>query len=151
MSIPLFIKLSADLCGIDEFTLRGTGCTDLYYSTIVGIVGQAVVDELLNAHAELPQPTESEARASALRSTILGDEKLGAVARNIIKLWYVSIWFELPREWRERFGVPPRDRTFIPAPYAYPEGLLWWSVGSHPAGAKATGYASWSEPPVMPA
>ncbi len=147
-SLPSFLTLSAELCGISVFTLQGTGCAELYYSTLTGVVGQVLVAELLAAFAALPSDPAS--RATALRATILGNEKLGPVARNIVKLWYVSTWFELPHEWRQQFGVPPTDRTFIPSPYAYPEGLLWWSVGSHPSGAKATGYASWTEPPAIP-
>ena len=149
MQIDPFIKLSAELCGISEFTLRGTGCAELYLKSVVGVVGEAVVEELLAAHAALPSGNSS-ARKAALRATILGHEKLGPIARNAIKLWYVSTWFELPPEWHEKFGVPPSDRTFIPSPYAYPEGLLWWVVGSHPSGAKAPGYASWTEAPVIP-
>jgi hypothetical protein len=149
MQTEPFIKLSADLCGISAFTLEGTGCAELYLKSVVGVVGEAVVEELLAAHAALPSGN-SAARTAALRATILGHEKLGPIARNIIKLWYVSTWFRLPPEWREKFGVPPSDRTFIPSPYAYPEGLLWWAVGSHPSGAKAPGYASWTEAPVIP-
>src|SRR5262249_56415818 len=84
-----------------------------------------------------------------LRSKILSDEEFGPIARNILKLWYVSTWFELPRSWREKFGPLVNDRTFIPFAYAYPEGLLWPVVGSHPAGAKAPGYASWTEAPKI--
>jgi hypothetical protein len=149
MQIEPFITLSAELCGISEFTLRGTGCANLYLSTVIGVVGEPVVAELLTAYGNLPSGNPAT-REAALRATILGDEKLGPIARNVIKLWYVSTWFELPPEWREKFGVPPSDRTFIPSPYAYPEGLLWWAVGSHPSGAKAPGYASWTEAPAIP-
>jgi hypothetical protein len=79
---------------------------------------------------------------------------LGPVARNIIRLWYVAIWYELPKRWKERFGgidgeMPEFDETYVVSPAAYTEGLLWRAIGAHPAGAKAPGYGEWAEPPII--
>jgi hypothetical protein len=143
-----FVDVSSELCGLSPFTLRGTGFAEGYYRTVVDIVGQDVMDRLLAGFAHLPV-NDTAAREEALRVTILADAELGPVARNIIKLWYVSTWFELPAAWKETFGAFGSDRTYIPFTYAYPESLLFPAIGSHPAGAKPQGYGSWTEPPQI--
>ena len=142
-----FITLSSELCGFSEFTLRGTGYADGYFATLVDIVGNKLVDELLAAYAGLPQ--DPKARDKALRATILSDGRLGPIARNIIKLWYTSIWFELPDALYKTLDTQRENRRFIPFTYAYPEGLLAPAVGAHVQGAKAPGYGSWADAPVL--
>jgi hypothetical protein len=144
--LPEFINMSAELCGFSAYVHRGTGYSEAYYATTVGMVGQKTMEKLLEVYAALPVG-DSKLRDEALRWRILSDLELGAVARNIIKLWYTGIWFELPQYWHDAYGTLQDDRRFIPFTYAYPEGLLGPSVGAHPQGAKAQGYASWSEPP----
>jgi hypothetical protein len=144
-----FLELSVVLTDFTEFQLRGTGQAELYYTTAVSIVGPAVFSELLAAFAKQERAPERLERG--MRTEILSDEKLGPLARNIIKLWYIGTWYQLPGSWHERFGRAGEDRTFIPAPSAYVEGLLWSAIGAHPPGAKAPGYGTWTEAPVIPA
>ncbi len=148
MALQQFINLSSELCGFSDFTLRGTGYATRYYSTVVDIVGQDVLDRMFNVYAKLPAHT-SPIRDKALRAEILAHDEFGPIARNIMKLWYLSVWYELPRAWHEKYGMYNNDRTFIPFPYGYPEALLWPSVGAHVPGAKPTGYGSWAEPPQI--
>jgi hypothetical protein len=147
-----FLSVSADLTAFTAFQMQGTGQAPDYLSAVTEVVGEAVVDELLDAHerarAELRQD-EAELD-DLLRREILSDEKLGPVARNVIKLWYVGIWYELPRAWTEAFGALEKDLTFTVSPAAYTEGLLWPAIGANPPGAKAPGYGSWVGPPRIP-
>jgi hypothetical protein len=89
------------------------------------------------------QKWKGDAWEELLRSKIFDDAKLGPLARSIIKLWYVGIWYALP-------GASSSDPRMV-APAAYMEGLLWRAIGANPSGAKAPGYASWAEPPQYPA
>lgn len=86
----------------------------------------------------------------ALRHKILGDTKLGPIARNIIKMWFVGTWYQLPDYWLEKYGMNNNDTTFVVSPNAYKEGLLWPTIGAHPMGAKAPGYATWTAAPKIP-
>lgn len=86
----------------------------------------------------------------SFRSKILSDDKLGPVTRSTIKLWFIGTWYQLPMSWRERYGMSELDKTFIPSPTAYIEGLLWPSIGAHPPGAKAPGYGTWTGAPDIP-
>lgn len=147
-----FLRLSAVLTDFSEFRLLGTGQAELYYSTMTGIAGSSVASDLL----EVFRRVESDAKGdpaqleTGIRTSILSDEKLGPVARNLIKLWYIGTWYQLPGSWHERFGLAGDDKTFIPSPNSYVEGLLWPAIGAHPPGAKAPGYGTWTEPPVIP-
>lgn len=147
-----FLQFSAVLTDFSEFQLLGTGQAELYFSTVVRIAGKSVVSDMLQAFRRIESdakgdPAQLETR---LRAAIFSDERLGPVARNLIKLWYIGTWYQLPGAWHERFGLAGDDKTFIPSPSSYVEGLLWTAIGAHPPGAKAPGYATWTGPPVIP-
>ncbi|MEB3884182.1 hypothetical protein [Lyngbya sp. CCY1209] len=132
-----FLDFSVEVTGFSRFHLLGTGQSTLYLDTVRGVVGSEMLAELLQ--------TFHDHGADA----VLTSGKLGPIARNIMKLWYMATWEELPPEWREKFGTPVNDGTFIASPHAYPEGLVWSAVGVNPPGAKAPGYESWSYPPSV--
>jgi hypothetical protein len=148
-----FLDVSVALTGFSRFHLQGTGQASLYFATIRDIIGGDMFGELLQTfhrlELEAKNKNDQSILTNALRSEILGSEKLGAIARNIIKLWYIATWYQLPPAWRDVFGTKENDRTFIPSPQAYPEGLLWPSIGVNPPGAKPPGYATWAEPPSI--
>ena len=143
-----FLDLSAALTGFSKFDLQGTGQADLYYSTVEQNIGNELFQELLQTFHNLDLKAKSTNDRSILdhgvRSEILESEKLGAIARNIIKLWYVATWYSFP----EPEGTNDREPVIV-SPQAYPEGLLWRSIGVNPPGAKAPGYGTWSEKPSV--
>ena len=151
--LDYFLDLSVALTGFSKFQLQGTGQVTAYYSTVEKIIGKELFEELLHTFHRLEEQAQADNYeslvAQGLRSEILGSEKLGAIARNIIKLWYVATWYQLPQSWRETFGVKQSDRTFVVSPQAYPEGLLWQAIGVNPPAAKAPGYGTWSDPPLV--
>jgi len=140
-----FIGLSIDLTGFARFALQGTGLSEDYLNAAVKAVGKPIVEELLARYGVIAasrKPCTEE-----LRRQILGDEKFGPVARNIIKMWYIGIWEPLPNLWVERYGPIEDNSGFMVSGNAYREGLLWLALGANPPGAKAHGYGSWSQPP----
>jgi len=141
-----FMAFSTIVTGFTEFKLYGTGHARHYFSTVVDIVGEAPIGELAQAFRRAQRESKGDDR---LRAYILSDARLGPIARNIIKLWYVGIWYQLPFAWRDTFGARDRDTTHMVSPTAYPEGLLWPAIGANPSGAKAPGYGTWSDPPVI--
>ncbi len=144
-----FLAFSADVTAFTVFELRGTGQAEAYLATVTDIVGREMMDQLLDAYDRLRSEAPEE-REFRLRREIFGDEKLGPIARNIIKLWYVGIWYELPHAWTEAFGAREKNITFTVSATAYTEGLLWPAIGANPSGAKAPGYGSWAGPPQIP-
>ena len=147
-----FLAFSAEITAFTPFDLRGTGMAETYFDTAIKVVGDATIDELLDTYDKAPASIGNDRtlRDAHLRLRIFGDERLGPVARNIIKLWYVGIWYELPRAWIEAFGARTANITFMASAQAYTEGLLWPAIGANPPGAKSPGYASWVGPPQIP-
>jgi hypothetical protein len=145
-----FLAFSADATAFTRFELQGTGQAQEYLDTVVRIVGATIVDRLLDLHASAAAADDGPTREDLLRRDVLSDPQLGPVARNIVKMWFVGIWYELPREWTEAFGARPGDVTFVVSGTAYTEGLLWPAIGANPPGAKAPGYGSWALPPHIP-
>jgi hypothetical protein len=150
--LPGFLELSSRLTGFSVFELEGTGQAEPYLSTVTEVAGAEILDELLGAYGRVQTAADGGDSDPdvLLRREILADEKLGPVARNIIKMWFVGIWYELPSEWREAFGAREADFMHMVSAGAYTEGLLWPTIGANPNGAKAPGYASWALPPRIP-
>jgi hypothetical protein len=141
-----FLVFSAEFTAFSEFELRGTGLTEAYLKAVEDVIGRDLLTELLGVYDGVPGNPPEE-RTRRLRQEIFGDAKLGPIARNIIKLWYIGVWYELPHEWTEAFGALEKNVTFMVSPVAYTEGLLWVALGANPPGAKGPGYGSWADPP----
>jgi hypothetical protein len=139
-----FLDFSAEVTAFSTLDLYGTGQAEPYLAAVVQVVGEPTLTELLDAYERVPH---TDTRGKLLYQDVLSSEKLGPVARNVIKLWYVGVWYKLPQEWTETFGAREADVTFVISPAAYAEGLLWRTIGANPPGAKAPGYGSWAAPP----
>lgn len=147
--LQTFVQLSAALTGFSAFRLLGTGQAESYLAAIRSVVGDDLVDELLERYRRISAHTGDEL-SRLLRAQVFSDERLGPVARNVVKLWFVGTWYQLPSSWRDAFGTAEGDVTFVVSPASYTEGLLWPAIGANPPGAKAPGYGTWAEPPRIP-
>ncbi|MGW2486231.1 hypothetical protein ACWCV9_03280 [Streptomyces sp. NPDC001606] len=158
-SFEEFLCLSVDLTAFEETDLLGTGMAHTYLAKVRAACGDEIVTTLLEAHraarAEAAgdagdrarTPLDRDAFDVALRHRIFSDDRLGPVARNVIKLWYAGMWYALPPEWVDRYGAHTAARTSTVTAASYQEGLLWRAIGANPPGAKAPGYGSWAQPP----
>jgi hypothetical protein len=139
-----FADLSALLTGFGRIQLLGTGMVGSYLHAVDAALPEGVLDELLDAFGRLPPGAGREA---AVFSAILGDPKLGPVARNLIVVWYCGTWTAMPDAWRSAYGTSPLDTDRVLSPGAYQAGLQWVAAGAHPAGALQQGYGAWSAAP----
>lgn len=146
-----FLHFSSVLTGFSTFDLKGTGQSEVYLGTVRDVIGETRLAELLNVFRTIVDESgdDEESLSRALRREVLSDDELGPVARNIIKLWYVGIWYELPKPWQERYGTSEKDRNHVISPDTYQEGLLWPAIGANPSGAKPFGYGTWANPPHL--
>jgi hypothetical protein len=146
--LDAFLAFSARVTAFSVFELLGTGQAEEYLAIVLDVVGEEALADLLGTEADIRARADDDAEADRLlRAEVLGDERLGPVARNIIKLWYIGTWYALPREWHDAFGREDADRTFVVSPTAYVEGLVWPAIGANPPGAKGPGYGTWALPP----
>ena len=147
-----FVALSAVLTGFRKIDLLGTGMARQYHDALISIVGEATSAAFVGAAMALLQPAGKDADAAEKAlATLLSDNKLGPLARNVIKMWYLGNWSQLPQEWRDAYGANARDTDHVVSADAYQEGLVWRAIGSHPAGAKQPGFGTWSLPPEFEA
>lgn len=148
-----FVALSVILTGFNDAELWGTGMVDVYLDWIRSIIGDSRLGDLLSAsQGAIDASNGHEATLDRLvRLNIMDDETLGPVARNLIVLWYLGQWNQLPPDWRDAHGASALDLTCMVSPDAYAEGLVWKAIHTHPQGAKQPGFGSWSLPPVVPA
>jgi hypothetical protein len=146
-----FLNLSVSLTGFSTFHLQGTGQASLYFSTMVDIVGEAMFFELLQTFRGIEAKANGDEAlvAETLRRDLLSSDKFGPLSRNLIKLWYVGTWYQLPSAWRDTFGAYENDTTFVVSPVAFTEGLLWPTLGVNPPAAKAQGFGTWGEKPSV--
>jgi hypothetical protein len=139
-----FVDMSALLTGFGRFELLGTGLVGSYLSALDGVLPEGVLDELLDAFGRLPPGPDRE---DAVKAQILGDPKLGPVARNLILMWYCATWTALPEAWHEAYGASPLDKSHVVSAEAYQAGLQWAAAGAHPAGARQQGFGAWAAAP----
>jgi hypothetical protein len=153
-----FYQLSAILTDYNVAQLTGTGVGEEYSQTLSQWVRQDVLDDLYNSFNALEINNDGNICQQQLRQSILASAKLGPIARNIIKMWYLSIWYKMPNNWAMAYGIPaysapvigieqPIPEDYIISSNAYIQGLVWPLMGSHPMGAKQPGYGTWSDAP----
>jgi hypothetical protein len=142
-----FVALSAALTGFRRVDLLSAGMAHAYYDEVVAIVGERITARLIAVGASVIERHGVVAVEDELRRRILDDGLLGPVARNVMILWYLGQWDQLPAEWRDRYGASTLDEDRVISPAAYAEGLVWKAIGAHPQGAKPQGFGAWSLPP----
>ena len=144
-----FTSLSAFLTGFDAAELHGTGMMQVYFDLIPSIIGPEYFGRLLSRWSNIYiRGAGDEPLLEELVTTgLLEDDTLGPLARNLIALWYLGMWNQLPGDWRNVHGAWSGDTTFIVSPQSYTSALVWKALHSHPPGAKQPGYGSWALPP----
>jgi hypothetical protein len=149
--LQAFVAFSAAVTGFTEVDLQGTGQAEEYRSTVEGAVSAEILAELLETWARISAEAQGEGSQldNLLRRDVFSDPKLGPVARNIVKMWYVGIWYELSPAWINAFGALAQNRTFMVSASAYVSGMLWPTIGGNPPGARGPGFASWTGPPRL--
>jgi hypothetical protein len=145
------LALSAELTGLTRLELQANGMAGAYLGEMRRAAGTARVEALLARGDALIREYGSDPPAlkQAIQEQVLADPELGPLARNLIFLWYLGSWNQLPSAWRDRFGASAADADRVVSAEAYKAGLLWTAAGTHPQGANQPGYASWALPPNL--
>jgi hypothetical protein len=140
-----FLRLSVALTGFDRLRLEGSGMVEPYYNELARIVGLREIGALLSAALDVVDASGADAGfEQRFTEEILDNPRYGPLARNIITMWYLGSWIQLPRAWRDAYGASSNDIDHVVSAAAYQEGLVWPAAGTHPMGAKQPGFASWA-------
>lgn len=145
-----FAALSSALTGFVPVDLEGTGMLPVFWDLLETQAGEANAEALVTAFdVDVAGMSEAELTA-AIRARIMSDPRLGPLARNLIKLWYFGIWYQMPSAWRLDYAADLDDRTFVVSDIAYKNALVWRAMLAHPKGARQPGFGSWTFPPGQP-
>jgi hypothetical protein len=145
-NLPAFVSLSCVLTGFPQERvappLDPIGLAAQFLAWITEQVGQAQVDALLKAFSAIQPPTEQ-----AVQQQIMADPALGPLARRIIRLWYLGIWY---------FQEPPaavsthqNPNGVVVSMNAYTGGLAWDAIQAHPMGYSEMHYGYWADVPAL--
>ena len=126
------------LTAFTRLELRGTGRRRTTWRRSRTSCGERSSTDLLDDLAREPTRRAGAAgpgSSDCSAATIFSDDRLGPVARNVIKLWYVGTGTRCRPSGSSRYGAPASgDDTFTVTAAAYTEGLLWPAIGGQPAG-----------------
>ncbi|MDC8004085.1 hypothetical protein POV27_08470 [Aureisphaera galaxeae] len=147
--IDYFYGLSVLLTGYDEVVLYASGQGETYFKTVRRILGKQLMTQLLSEFQVILEQSKGNSKKlhTLLKKEMLKDAKWGPVCRNIIQLWYMGNWYEMPTEWQENYVSSTEDTTHVVSASSYIEGLVWKAMGQHPKSAKQPGYHTWAVPP----
>ena len=133
-----FLSLSVYLTGFERVELLGTGMLEEYYKYFVSKTSDGDRDVLFTTVGNWPQQATSAEMDEHIKS-LMGDETLAPIAKNVIRLWYTGAWRNV------------KDNPFsseVASAQAYQEGLIWKVMHAHPPGAKQPGFGSWGDLPL---
>lgn len=146
-TLKLFLSMSSHLSGFTKTELSGTGMLEPYYDEVNLIIGEREMGQLLSAYYDIEESSDTNNLHNEIQNKIMDNDHYGPVAKNIIRLWYLGEWKQLPNEWRDTYGATSFDTDHIVSPQAYQEGLVWIAAGAHPMGAKQQGFGAWANDP----
>jgi hypothetical protein len=147
-SADQFLSLSAFFTGFTQAELQGTGLAGRYYDVVNTIIDSDIIGTmLLDFQTSIDQ---GEGNTAPDGQRLIEDPKTGPVIKNIISLWYLGQWNQMPHGWRNEYGASALDRNHIISASSYKHGLVWTAMGAHPMGTKQQGFGAWSLPPPEP-
>ncbi|HYH78993.1 MAG TPA: hypothetical protein VEX86_04330, partial [Longimicrobium sp.] len=141
-----FVRLSSVLTGYSTDTLApAIDPIDLaseYLAAVQQRADAATVSRLFTVYASIDKATGGDLskQAAPVQQQILADPALGPLARRIIRLWYVSIWYD---------AEPPSmfEGGTVISMNAYTGGLVWDAAQAHPMGYSELAYGYWASAP----
>lgn len=143
-----FLRLSACYSGFSKAELQGTGLAGEYYKVLNSIIDSSILGALWLEFERRIDLSDSDSETACRE--LLEDPKFGPVIKNIVTLWYLGQWNQMPSPWRNEFGASALDRDYVISAQSYKQGLVWTAMGAHPMGTKQQGYGAWSLPPPNP-
>ena len=142
--LDTFVSLSVILTGYDQETIQPSLDTQhlaqLYFDTLNKNAPAATVTALFSAFTNITTGTPQVDIVSQVKTKIIADPVLGPVAKNIIRMWYLGVWYTDDQQ----------QNGFVVSATAYKNGLVWGAMGAHPMGYSQENFGYWGIPPVMP-
>jgi len=135
--IAAFEALSRVLTGVEHLN---PDLTQPYLSRLDKAFGVKRLNDLLNLYDE--KVADADDAVKAVDTHIMKNDQFGAVAREVIVLWYTA-GFRAPED---QSGKPVTE-VGPEAPEQYFQGLLWPTIRAHPLGLSGGYFGYWKYPP----
>jgi len=142
-----FVGLSAILTGFSaddlnpQFSPQPVAVE--YLQTLQAKVAAPLVTQLLTTYQTIAAQFPAAEQPAQVQVQILTDPQMGPVARNIIRMWYLSIWYN-GYDTGPVTGFSPGT---VVSSNAYTKGLAWDAMQAHPMGYSEMHYGYWATPP----
>lgn len=144
-----FVGLSAILTGFSAADLNPQFSPEPvaveYLQTLQAKVDAALVAHLLATYQTIAAQFPPAEQPAQVQSQILADAQMGPVARNVLRMWYLSIWYtdyNDPNNPVTGFS----DGTVVSS-NAYIKGLAWDAAQAHAMGYSEMHYGYWADEP----
>ncbi len=141
MILDTFVKLSSILTGYPEDILKPGADTqklsEQYLAVLVKEVAPEFLEALNTTFLNIDNPDEA-----SVTTHIMNNATLGVIARNIIKMWYLGIWYSIDPN-----ASPNSDTSYIVSSVAYKNGMVWSTIYAHPMGYSEGNFGYWENPP----
>lgn len=95
----------------------------------------------LSPDGQGPDPNRNK-QTQSVQQQILSDPDMGAIARRIIRLWYLATWYT---------NEPPDGAGEVVSMNAYTKSLAWDAFFAHPMGYSEEHFGYWATPPPQAA
>lgn len=90
-----------------------------------------------NDKTKIPDPNR-DTQTELVDQQIFSDPDMGAIARRMIRLWYLGTWYT---------NEPPDGAGEVVSMNAYTKGLAWDAFFAHPMGFSEEIFGYWASPP----
>lgn len=126
-----------------------------YREALVERVGACRVDQMLQLYGDLRAAGADDAAIAAKILDDPPDPHIAALARALMKLWYLGIWVQPfdhdsgNRVYKkaEPPGYEQGDPPSVLGVSAYANGLAWKAMQTHPTAISHDQFGSWEGPP----
>jgi hypothetical protein len=114
-----------------------------YLITLKAKVDAGIVTKMLTTYQNIAAQNPPDI-AEQVREQILNDSQMGPVARNVIRMWYLSIWYDL----NQPQPITGFSTGIVVSMNAYVGGLAWDAAQAHPMGYSEMHFGYWADPPT---
>lgn len=141
MTLDTFVNLSVILTGYPKSKIQPQNDTqklsEAYFDVVNKEVPPALLEELNTTFLSLNPATEIN-----VQSQIVNTNHLGPVVKNILKMWYLGVWYSL-----DTTGNASPDSSYVVSSIAYKNGLVWSTMNAHPMGYSEENFGYWDTAP----
>jgi len=148
MTLSEFVSLSVVLTGYPEEKLFPKQDTQKvaqeYFKklTTAGLIPGNALAELTAAWNAIQTQPASQHEV-LVKQNIINNPAIGRLAKNIIYMWYLAIWYDL---YVEPGTYPNKDS--VVSSNAYRNSLVWETMGAHPMGFSEDTFGYWKTAPA---